>query len=318
MDKQNLLELLQPKKDFWKKSFKNIKVMLLTIGFPGSGSSLAGYLLTAHPSMVIADEPFVFEKGSLFEKDINNINGIELGDEDCLYSADLDKIFNVVLGIDYVRWLVTKERQSLKGKMPVFFTEVNKTRRCLLIPNQYQGCFETLEVIGVKHSRSNVKCLCMYEVLRTLQKRLERRGIQLKFILMVRNPYDMISLRATKKIYFRRKKKDLSEKNMLKQSISYIAKLSTDNIKILKQIDPQNILVSKHEEMVADPNSQLTKICEFAQVSVSLDYLDSCASCVDEKPNRRRFEFEWTTEQKQEVASLIEQYDFFSGYDWDS
>ena len=67
--------------------------------------------------------------------------------------------------------------------------------------------------------------------------------------------------------------------------------------------------------MVADPKLQLTKLCEFVQVPVSPDYLDSCASCVHEKPNRRRFEFEWTPKQKQEVASLIEKYDFFSGYD---
>ena len=91
-----------------------------------------------------------------------------------------------------------------------------------------------------------------------------------------------------------------------------------DNIKILKQVNPQDIFVSKHEKMVADPGLQLTKLCEFVQVPVSPDYLDSCASCVHEKPNRRRFEFEWTSEQREKVASLIEQYDFFSGYDWES
>ncbi len=293
--------------------------MLLTIGFPGSGSSLLGYLLTAHASMVIADEPFVFDKGTPFEKNMNNINGIELVGKDHLYSADLNKIFNVVLGLDYVRWLAAKKRNFPRENKTVSFTGINKIKRYLLISDQYQGRFETLEVIGVKHSRNNTRCLSGNGVLKVFKKRLEEKGIRLKFVLTVRNPYDMASLRASKNVFYTEcKEEDISEKNILKQSISYIAKLSMDNMKILKQIDPRDIFVSKHEEMVADPRLQLTKLCEFVQVSVSPDYLDSCGSYVHEKPHRRRFEFDWTSEQKQEVVSLIEQYGFFSGYDWES
>ena len=59
---KRLLELIQPKKDLWEKFFDDVRVILLTIGFPGSGSSLVGYLLMACPDMVVADEPFVYEK----------------------------------------------------------------------------------------------------------------------------------------------------------------------------------------------------------------------------------------------------------------
>ncbi len=146
------------------------------------------------------------------------------------------------------------------------------------------------------------------------KKRLEERGICLKFILTVRNPYDMVGSRASKLD----KIKDSPQKPITTDAISFVEKWSEENMKLLKLIDPQDIFVSRHEEMVADPGLQLTKLCEFVQVSASPDYLDSCASCVHEKPNRRRFEFEWIPKQKQEVASLIEQYDFFSGYDWES
>ncbi len=319
MNKQTLLELIRPKKDLWEKSLKDIRVMLLTIGFPGSGSSLAGYLLTAHPRMVVADEPFVFDKGSLLEKNMNNINGIELESEDCLYSAALNKIFNVALGLDYVRWLVAKKRNFPRENKATFLTGFNKTKRYLLMPDQYQGRFETLEVIGVKHSRNNVRCLSRDDVLKTFKERLEEKGVYLKFILTIRNPYDMISLRAKKTMFYKkREKKDFHSEKLLNMSISYIAQLSENNIKILTQVDSQDVFVSKHEAMVEDPKLQLTKICEIAQVPASPDYLDSCASCVDEKPNKRRFEFDWTSEQKEKVASLIEQYDFFSGYDWES
>ena len=306
MDKQAILEIIQSKKDLWEKSFDDVRVMLLTIGFPGSGSSLVGYLLTACPNMVVADQPFVYEKKDPLAEYINNMNGIELEKTDCLYSADLNKIFNVVLGLDYVRWLGKKKENR--------FTKGGRQGRYILVPNQYQGRFETLKVLGIKCSAKNVKSLLNENTLTSLKKRLEERNICLKFILMVRNPYDMIGTKARKLD----KNKDCTQKPITTDAISRFEELSEENMKLLKLIDPQDIFVSKHEEMVAGPRLQLTKLCEFLRMSTSPDYLDSCASCVDEKPNRRRFEFEWTPKQKQEVASLIEQYGFFSGYDWES
>ena len=68
--------------------------------------------------------------------------------------------------------------------------------------------------------------------------------------------------------------------------------------------------------MVANPTLQLTKICEFVQVPISPNYLIATTSCVVREPHRRRLEFDWTLKQKQDVASLIEKYDFFSGYEY--
>ena len=304
--KEKLLELIQPKKDLWEKSFDDVRVMLLTIGFPCSGSSLVGYLLTAHPSVVMADEPFIYRFRDALATYINNINGIELEKTDCLYSADLNKIFNVVLSVDYVRWLGKKKENR--------FTKGERQNRYILVPNQYQGRFEALKVLGIKRSRSNVKGLLNESIFTTFKKRLEERGICFKFIFTVRNPYDMVGSRARKL----NKNKDCNQKLIKTDAISFAEKWSEENMKILKQLDPRDVFVSKHEEMVADPRLQLTKICEFVRVPVSPDYLDNCASCVDEKPSRGRFKFEWTSKQKQKVASLIEQYDFFSGYDWES
>ncbi len=311
---ERLLELIQPQKDLWEKSFDDVRVMLLTIGFPGSGSSLVGYFLTAHPSVVMADEPFVYKLGELLATYINNINGIELKETDCLYSEDLNKIFNVVLSVDYVRWLAAKKREPSKENNNILFARGNRKRRYILVSNQYQGRFEALKVLGIKRSQSNIKSLLNESTLTAFQKRLEERDICLKFILMVRNPYDMVGNKTGKL----NKNKDSTEKPITTRAISFIKELSEQNMKLFKSINPQDIFVSRHEEMVADPRLQLTKLCEFVQVSASPDYLDSCASCVHEKPSRRRFEFDWTPKQKQEVASLIEQYDFFSGYDWEA
>ena len=313
-DKEKLLELIQPKKDLWEKSFDDVRVMLLTIGFPGSGSSLVGYCLTAHSSVVIADEPHVYKLGDPLAKNINNINGIELGETDCLYSVDLNKIFNVVLGLDYVRWLLAKEKKKPPENNNIFFASGGRESRYISIANQHQGRFQTLKVLGTKRSQSNIKSLLNETTFTTFQKRLEERDICLKFILTVRNPYDMVGNKTGKLS----KNKDSNQKPITTRAISFIKEFSEENMKLLKLIDPQDVFVSRHEEMVADPRLQLTKLCEFVQVPVSTDYLDSCASCVDEKPRRRRFEFEWTPKQQQQIASLIKQYDFFLGYDWEA
>ena len=306
--KKELLELIQPKKDLWEESFNDVRVVLLTIGFSGSGSSLLGYLLTAHPNMAVADQPAILF-GEPVALDINDINGINKMNG--FYSEDLNKIFHVILGVDHIRWLAKKER---KDNNTVLFPEATRQSRYILVPNQYQGRFETLKVLGIKCSRQTVECLSDKRQFTTFKKRLEERDIRLKFLLTVRNPYDVIANKTGRTTQY----KNSPQKPITTKAISFVEKLSEENIKLAEQVAPQDIFVSKHEEMVADPSLQLTKLCQFAQVSASPDYLNDCTSCVDEKPNRRRLEFDWTSEQKQKVASLIEQYDFFSGYDWES
>ncbi len=306
--KKELLELIQPKKDLWERSFEDVRVMLLTIGFSGAGSSLLGYLLTAHPNMAVADQPVIFS-GEPVALDINDINGVNKING--LYSADLNKIFNVILGVDYIRWLAVKEKRENNNTL---FSEAKRQKRYILMSNQYQGRFETLKVLGIKNSRQTAEFLSDKRQFATLKKRLEERDIRMKFILTVRNPYDIIANKTGRTTQY----KAAPQKPITTKAISFVEKLSEENIKLVEQVPSQDVFVSKHEEMVADPSLQLTKLCQFVQVPASPDYLDDCASCVDEKPNRRRLEFDWTSEQKQKVASLIEQYDFFSGYDWES
>ena len=308
MNRQALLDLIHPKKDSWEKSFKDIRVVLLTIGFPGSGSSLIGYLLTAHPNIAIADEPMVKNQGDWVAKNINSINEIALKDIDYLYLADLNKIFNTILSLDYVRCLMAERRSSSPGKENCF-VKGSRGERYLLVPNQYQGRFESPKVIGIKHSYHNVECLSNNTVLKDFKKKIEERGINLKFILAVRNPYDMSSLRA---------RKLKRERQTVDNGIKFIKRLSKGNMEIRKHIHPKDVFISKHEDMLENPSQHLTKLCDFLQVQVSPDYLDSCTSRIVRDPHRRRFEFDWTLKERKEVASLIEEYDFFSGYDWDS
>ena len=268
-----------------ENSSKDIRIMLLTIGFPRSGSSLLGYLLTAHPYMVVGDEALETE-----------------GYNVPLYS-NLDKIFNQILEHDYNMPLRSHIWSKLRrSKFRSFFRihPMHRMERYTLVPNQYQGSCKQLKVIGNKDSQYNTQSLDI-DTLKTLKKNLKKKNIVLKYIFTVRNPYD---IHSTELEYG--------------QPINKLIETCMLNKELLKQIDSQDVFYARHEDMVANPRSQLAKICDFLQVSAPPDYLDDCASVVDKKPHKSRLRHDWTKDEKQTIASLIEKYDFFSEYDHDT
>ena len=289
---------LSLKSIFWEKSFKNVQTLVLTIGFPRSGSSLLGYLLTAHPNMVFADEPIVCsDKLTHSPRDIYQKKRPAV---DCLYQANLLEIFNYLLIVDYIRQLASLNKYEPNS----FFFSGGRHTRYIHIPNQYQGRFKQLKVIGVKASNDNAKCLSRNNILENLKKRLEENNISLKFIFTVRNPYDIVSRKWYTAI----------------ERISAISILCEDNAKIIEQIPPKDIFISKHEDMVNDPRSQLTKLCSFIKAPIPPGYLDDCSSQVVRELHKSRVERDWTKgrNKRKRIAALIEKYDFFSGYDWES
>ena len=132
---------------YHRNDFKDIRTMVLTIGFNNAGSSLLGYLLTTHPNMVIAheimygkmhDNPFVQEAGVayLHRK----------------YNGFLSKLFYIILATDLLRYQNAAHHDTAKDNKR--FVR-NKRVHYVLVPNQHQGRFERLNVIGVKASTEN-------------------------------------------------------------------------------------------------------------------------------------------------------------------
>ena len=285
-----------------KKYFANLHTMVLTIGFPRSGSSLIGYLLTAHPNIIMAHEPP--------EKDLYKIDDAML-------------LLNYILYIDQMRFNIAKEAQNFGEQCPTPSNSVKKRtfyakNRYVYVPNQYQNHCKSLEVIGIKKSLSTTNRLSEENVLKQFKKRLENQKISLKFIFTVRNPYDI----AITNIMNWAGKKDITDKNylqkMIENHIQRLSKMSADNLALLDRINTQVVFMNRHEDMVAAPTEQLAKLCRFLGVEASEDYLNDCAAVVHEKPRKSRYELDWTEEQKEKVAEMIEQYDFLSHYSWSS
>ena len=260
-------------------SSKDIQIMLLTIGFPCSGSSLLGYLLTAHSRMVVADE-------AMHPK--QNVR---------MYSS-LDEIFNQILEHDYNMQLKARVWSKLKSIFGGAISTQHRIGRYVVIHNQHQGRFEKLKVIGNKSSHMDLPNLNA-STLKILKKNLKEKNIVLKWIFTVRNPYHIYS---TMMRYGHPKNE--------------IIEICLQNKKLLEQMDSQDIFYARHEDMITNPRSQLAKICDFLQVPAAPEYLDDCALIVDKEPHKSRLKHDWAKEEKQTIVSLIGKYDFFSGYDW--
>ena len=287
---------------YYRNAFKDIRTMVLTIGFSTSGSSLIGYLLTAHPNIVFADE--IQHPHKLFH--FKNA-----GEYLCsVYNGTLNKLFYAILNTDRLRYQDKISSYSLHNRVPQKSRVIrgkNRDKRYILVPNQYQGRFERLKVIGVKASQMNSIVLLRNNTLVNLKKKLKERGIKLKFLFTVRNPYDM-AVRTR-----------ISCRNQTEEWVvrDFEDRCKTQE-KILKRINPQDIFVNRHEDMCKDPRRQLTRLCDFLQVPIPADYIEDCGSTVVQEPHKSRLDIDWSPKLKQTVALMNEKYDFFSNYNWEN
>ena len=290
-----------------KAYFENVHTMVLVSVFPRSGSTLLGYLLTAHRNMIVANEPI---------------------DKESLYSeVPFMDLLNYILYTDKLRF---EDAIKLSEASPeTTALSNNKVRRYYdqaerykFVPNQWQARCESLHVIGIKNSLGLVKNLCSEDTFEKFRARLKKSGIRrLKFILTVRNPYDMIT---TGVVYRKNNPKfgPISEKEIyrmldkrLKGQLILQCEMAT---KLFGLMEPRDIFLSRHEDLVAAPAEQLSKLCEFLNVPALPDYLKDCASIVHENPNKSRYELEWSEERKAKMSEIIEKYNFLAGYSWDS
>ena len=287
--------------------FKNIHTFVSTIGFPRSGSSLVGYLLTAHRNIIIAHEPRIKDKE--------------------LYEVNPQVLFNCIFLRD--RDIFRRAKEFIENILVSSLPSKNDSKsrygmgnKYVMVPNQWQARCESLQVIGIKDSSYSTAKLSKINVLKTLRENLSKKSVNcLKFIFTVRNPYDMITTSAA--YWANNKRIRMVTQNdidmMLDRKVKIRFPKLCENIKSLFTLTrTENIFINRHEDMVTSPADQLTKLCDFLRVPAFPDYLSDCTSVVHKKVNKSRYELDWSERQKEEVAKLIDQYDFFSGYSWDS
>ncbi len=178
------------------------------------------------------------------------------------------------------------------------------------VPNQWQGKFTQLKIIGDKKGGGSVESIRKNPAL--LDKLHHVIKVKIKCLHFMRNPYDNITTMA------RRKKAmgTVNSTDLARAISSYFRRMETiQQIKNRRRLD---ILDMRHEDFIQDPQAQLEKVCEFLQIEASHDYLQDCASIVYTQPHRSRHKIDWPPSLIERVRKHIASYPFLADYTFDN
>ena len=251
-----------------EESFQDLGTYCMFIGYPRSGHSLIGALLDAHPNMIIAHE-------------LNVLKRIREG-------LNERQIYQLLLENSHTR---AKAGRGASG----YSYEV---------PNQWQGKFQKLKVIGDKQGGGSSRRLGNRPgSLQSLRNTFTR---QIKFIHVTRNPYDNIATIADRKNY------------SLEESATHYFSLCENIQKIKAQMATRDLFDLQHESFIANPQVILRGLCQFLGVDASDDYLNDCASIVYKSPHRSRYDARWDGKLIDAVKKRIAEFPFLAGYSFES
>jgi hypothetical protein len=143
------------------------------------------------------------------------------------------------------------------------------------VPNQHQGRYDTLRVIGNKQGQSTSKALRRSPA--ALELLHEQVGVPLRLIHVIRNPFDNIAT--------------MSSVHGYRSGVRYFDRC--EGAEVAKQ-SRWPVLDVYIEQFIASPRSELARICDFLDLDAPADYLDDCASIVMARPSETRNTRVWT------------------------
>lgn len=250
-------------RSYWQE-FDRVNNYCTFIGCGRTGHSLIGSLIDAHPDMVMSDE-------------LNVMTLVENG-------FSKRQIYALIIA--------QSQKQAQTGR------EV--TGYSYLVPNQWQGKFRNLKVIGDKFSTTTT---AIAQQKPYLLKQLNRRfQTDIKFIHITRNPFDIIKTFTTR------------EGIELKTAIQLYYLASSAIAEVKEQINPNNLLEFSHEAFIDNPSAYLTMICGFLGVESSPEYLAACSSIVYQAPHKSRYEIDWDKASIDLVNQMIDEFSFLRNY----
>ena len=251
--------------------FRDVKTYCMFIGHTKSGGSLIGSLLDAHPNVILADE-------------VDVLRYIAVG-------FNRDQIYHLLLKGSY--------REAMKGRV----TARRLTPYSLAVPEQWQGRYQRLQIIGVSKAGPSTRRFAQEPELMGKLRRV-MKSVDTKFIHVIRNPYDPISVMMV------RGKRTFE--NAVEHYFDYCETLVT----LRKQLDNSNLIAIKYEEFVQQPETRLAEVCRFLGVEAEDDYLQACVGILYDSPERSRELVEWQPDWIEIVQKRIEQVDFLAGYNY--
>lgn len=260
-----------------RQALASVETTCLFIGYPRSGHSLVGSLVDAHPEAVIAHE------------------------------ADILKYVFARFSRRQLQFLMldNSRRYAATGR-----TWQGHTYD---VPGQWQGRFRRLRVIGDKHGEATLVRLMLVP---GLLARSERTlGPALRFVHVVRNPFDNIATIWSKGVERFAPGIVRLSGDALPDSVAYYEALNR-GVEGMRAVLGDRLLDVAHEDLIANPPRELSRICRHLGLEPMPDYLAACAGIVFERPHRSRHDAPWTpalvarVRQHAERIPVLERYSF--------
>jgi hypothetical protein len=249
--------------------FDGVRTFCLFVGHNKSGTSMVGSLLDAHPDAIVSDEERALEY-------------VDAG-------FRREQLFHILLK--------GSRREFLKGRV----TARRLTPYSYLVPGQWQGRYHRLRVIGDGAAGSSTQFFARDpELLSRLEKLMN--GIDVKFIQVIRNPFDPISVMMVR------------GKRTFENSIEHYFTSCETLVQMRRQLDDSQLRAVHYEDFVTSPEKHLSELCNFLGLEPHSDYLQACASLMRPSPDQQRNMVQWDAHWIGVVQEKIDRYDFLQGY----
>jgi hypothetical protein len=164
----------------------------------------------------------------------------------------------------------------------------------------YQTSYVNARIIGDK--KGGKSSLHFYFNPSLVKHRFFTRN-PVKFILIVRNPYDNIATMA---------KKDFES---LDSAID-IYKKKCEGCQILLESNAL-VHIARYEELIYSTTLFLQDLFDFLELKLNEGFITSIHSKLFKEPNKARNTVKWNKDQLDRVANLIKQFQFLNSYSFD-
>jgi hypothetical protein len=251
--------------------FRELKTFCLFIGHTKSGSSMLGSMLDAHPHVILAD-------GS------DALQYVHAG-------FRKEQLFHILLKCS--------RREAMKGRV----TARRLTPYSFEVPDQWQGRYEKLKVIGDTTSETAIRHLAREpRLLDDFQRMMA--GVDLKYVHVIRNPFDPISVMMI------RGKRSID--NAIERYFNTCEMLAQTR----KRLTSSNLLALRYEDVVNQPKASLETLCRYLGAETDDAYLSACTAILHKSPDRTREKVAWDSNSIALVEKKIKEFDFLEGYDF--
>jgi hypothetical protein len=176
------------------------------------------------------------------------------------------------------------------------------------VEGQWQGRHRELTVIGDRKAGATAyEIVCKPELLTTLERKV---NLNKKFIHVIRNPFDTITTTYHKTLP---KPGEEADGHLSREIRNYFARCTAVGM-IEQRFGASAIFHLHHEQLIAEPESQLRRICLFLGVEPIADYLTDCASIVMKSPNLSRMTLKWPEHQVAAVLKGMQDCHWLTSY----